>query len=465
MENVTEVGNVVEAHNEEAPLIEEQNSTEIAPEMISETGYEEGVQEVQSMIMEESVVPVASQLSVDDIIVEEVEENDDEDKDEMSYADAIIEECHPYEDVEDGEPELFGTIRVEEENPALTVIGSDAGLDLEKSSSFPFDTVGGNSETSEDVTDDQQHPLHSLQDHQQEEEQHHAEMLDGHLSQNLHLHHQHHHHRHHHHGNNLEDNNGSVEISLLASLAGDNANSLPSVGGGESEGLSEEMYKKDDYESKVMLVENCEKMDSESDSLSEPAIAEELVGEDGALNMSDATIINTELVSEDELPPMTLLKPQINDAEEVSDEELPAPKRAELPADAELISDDDELPVKGVTVPPTTDVALLSPTDVVTSNQTPQQIREESPLILGKKRKCDNQDIKGSSSTITTNNAVQVEEDNNEISMLEPFNENEKSHSIVKDKNEQYNPMSPTSESNDSIMSAPLEKKAKLDGM
>lgn len=42
----------------------------------------------------------------------------------------------------------------------------------------------------------------------------------------------------------------------------------------------------------------------------------------------------TEVVSEDELP--IVQKPSIKDAENVSDDELPGPKPAELPADTEV---------------------------------------------------------------------------------------------------------------------------------
>ncbi|KAH8385606.1 hypothetical protein KR200_003127, partial [Drosophila serrata] len=123
--------------------------------------------------------------------------------------------------------------------------------------------------------------------------------------------------------------------TLLASLAGDNANSLPSVGGNDES----ETAKKADFEYNVEALQpQAEKLNSSEDSSSHHAIAESLGDE---ADTSDATIVHTEIISEDELPPPS--KPEINDAEEVSDEELPAPQRAELPADAEVISE-DELP-------------------------------------------------------------------------------------------------------------------------
>lgn len=57
----------------------------------------------------------------------------------------------------------------------------------------------------------------------------------------------------------------------------------------------------------------------------------------------DATSLDAENISEDELPAPA--KPKVQDAEEVSDEELPGPKMAELPADTEVVSE-DELPAE-----------------------------------------------------------------------------------------------------------------------
>lgn len=57
----------------------------------------------------------------------------------------------------------------------------------------------------------------------------------------------------------------------------------------------------------------------------------------------DATSLDAENISEDELPAPA--KPKVQDAEEVSDEELPGPKMAELPADTEVVSE-EELPTE-----------------------------------------------------------------------------------------------------------------------
>lgn len=49
---------------------------------------------------------------------------------------------------------------------------------------------------------------------------------------------------------------------------------------------------------------------------------------------SEAADPDTEVISEDELPTVQVVK--VPETEEVSDEELPGPKRAELPADTEV---------------------------------------------------------------------------------------------------------------------------------
>ncbi|XP_030238430.1 pre-mRNA-processing factor 39 isoform X1 [Drosophila navojoa] len=200
-----------------------------------------------------------------------------------------------------------------------------------------------------------------------------------------------------------------VDTSLLASLAGDNANSLPSVGGNDE---NETNAKKANFESTSEALQPLEsKLSSSEDSISHQAIAESL-GEDvdHEMDTSNATIVNTEIISEDELPPPS--KPEINDAEEVSDEELPAPQRAELPADAEVISE-DELP---------------------TNNNN------ESKHSGKRKASKDS-------------NATKAEDADDE--------QQSSSEASSKGKHpEQYNPCSPTTESNDA---PPLEKRPRVD--
>jgi len=204
-----------------------------------------------------------------------------------------------------------------------------------------------------------------------------------------------------------ESRTDGVDTSLLASLAGDNANSLPSVGGNDEADIN----KKSDFESNVVdaLQPLDSKLNSSEDSSSHHAIAESLADD---MDTSNATIVNTEIISEDELPPPS--KPEINDAEEVSDEELPAPQRAELPADAEVISE-DELP-------------------------THNNNNNVSDGKAGAKRKAG-KDVDVSPAKIDD----------------ELQNSNETSTKV---NSEQYNPGSPTSESNDA---PPSEKRARVD--
>lgn len=303
---------------------------------------------------------------------EEIVEEVLQDEECILYEEQVIEEDH--QQIDD-DIEMF-TVQEEEHVIVEVPIISDTGID-EKSSSFPFGPTGGQSETSEDIQNE-----------------------DG------------------------TNETGAVESSLLASLAGDNANSLPSVGGGE-----ENDVKKEDFETKVALMEsNCGKMESE-DSLSEPAIAEDI---GNAAEGSDATIVNTELVSEDELPLPT--KPEINDAEEVSDDELPAPKRAELPADAEVISEDELLPTA--------------------ASQTEKKSNSLSLGISGKSILIDS----------TCKESVgQKRKANDEDKIDCKYEKQRKVEELKKRSEEQYNPMSPTSESNDATPIAIVEKKNKID--
>ncbi|KAH8420741.1 hypothetical protein KR222_003651, partial [Zaprionus bogoriensis] len=203
-----------------------------------------------------------------------------------------------------------------------------------------------------------------------------------------------------------------VDTSLLASLAGDNANSLPSVAGNDESDIS----KKADFESNVVdaLQPLGSKHNSSDDSSSHHAIAESLGDEnDHDMDTSNATIVNAEIISEDELPLPS--KSGINDAEEVSDEELPAPQRAELPADAEVISE-DELPAH--------------------NNNNLSESK-----VGGKRKATKDKDSDGRLKS------------GDEDSGSRETSSNEKSA-------EQYNPGSPTTESNDA---PPVEKRPRVD--
>lgn len=118
--------------------------------------------------------------------------------------------------------------------------------------------------------------------------------------------------------------------NLLAHLAEDNANSLPSVGD-ESASQNNNDDRRNRQRDDITEVT--------SDTSSQPAIAEDVPN--GCSEETKADGLDAEMVSEDELPQPT--QPKVDDAEEVSDEELPGPKLAELPADTEVVSE-DELP-------------------------------------------------------------------------------------------------------------------------
>lgn len=138
--------------------------------------------------------------------------------------------------------------------------------------------------------------------------------------------------------------NSSID-NLLANLAEDNANSLPS-GDDESRFASTEInhaadgLKTEDVDALVSELVHSAAMDQNDTSASNPAaVAEELPNGD---NSQDTKLdIDAEMVSEDELPAPSQEK--VDDAEEVSDDELPGPKLAELPDDTEVVSE-DELP-------------------------------------------------------------------------------------------------------------------------
>lgn len=162
--------------------------------------------------------------------------------------------------------------------------------------------------------------------------------------------------------------------NLLANLAEDNANSLPSgdddtlfttalennhsgdvktesdvIGNGTlvTEKIAEHQINTESYtDPATVRIDNIvkdEKMDVDSSETSSAvAIAEDLPNGSGSDNSRSTKVdVDAEMVSEDELPAPSQEK--VDDAEEVSDEELPGPQVAELPADTEVVSE-DELP-------------------------------------------------------------------------------------------------------------------------
>lgn len=129
-------------------------------------------------------------------------------------------------------------------------------------------------------------------------------------------------------GSNEPNTVDSID-NLLANLAEDNANSLPSD--------NEEFHRQNIQIDSIGQQQSPAEENSETSSLQ--AIAEDVPN--GCSQQTKDDELDAEMVSEDELPAPT--QPKVDDAEEVSDEELPGPKRAELPADTEVVSE-DELP-------------------------------------------------------------------------------------------------------------------------
>lgn len=128
--------------------------------------------------------------------------------------------------------------------------------------------------------------------------------------------------------------------NLLATLAEDNANSLPPVSDESSTRSNDNMNVSGDTNEAVVNSPHAENVhDVNSESSSCLAIAEAI--QNGSSEETKVDGLDAEMVSEDELPAPN--QPKVDDAEEVSDEELPGPRLAELPADTEVVSE-DELP-------------------------------------------------------------------------------------------------------------------------
>lgn len=92
----------------------------------------------------------------------------------------------------------------------------------------------------------------------------------------------------------------------------------------------------DDGNTNQLNTQTAEATEANSDSSSLPAIAEDIPN---GCSQDTRVELDAEMVSEDELPAPA--QPKIDDAEDLSDEELPGPKRAELPADTEVVSEDE----------------------------------------------------------------------------------------------------------------------------
>lgn len=122
---------------------------------------------------------------------------------------------------------------------------------------------------------------------------------------------------------NQTDESVGLGEKFLAELGEENANSFPSV---------DETYQgvQDSLDDDFQMADE-PSMDKTEDTYAQ--------SEDLKTSDQHATDLDAENISEDELPAPT--KPKVQDAEEVSDEELPGPKMAELPEDTENVSEDE----------------------------------------------------------------------------------------------------------------------------
>lgn len=129
--------------------------------------------------------------------------------------------------------------------------------------------------------------------------------------------------------------------TFMADLADiENANSFPSGFDDNSEQFSgqaqQENFNYEEPDGDYQMVEDSSEPVSIDKTEDTNAQSDDIKAAD-----PDATCLDADEISEDELPAPA--KPEVQDAEEVSDEELPGPKMAELPADTEVVSE-EELP-------------------------------------------------------------------------------------------------------------------------
>lgn len=136
-----------------------------------------------------------------------------------------------------------------------------------------------------------------------------------------------------------ETNHNQEEDDFMANIAEENANSFPSCTGADDNSVEQNdgdvTLIDSSNDSKNNQEYNDYQMADETLAGENHAIIEKQEGED-----PEATDLDAENISDDEIPAPE--KEQVPDAEEVSDEDLPAPQRAELPADTEVVSEEEE---------------------------------------------------------------------------------------------------------------------------
>lgn len=140
------------------------------------------------------------------------------------------------------------------------------------------------------------------------------------------------------------NHNQAGNDDFMANMAEENANSFPSCTGASDN--SAEQTEVDENNADVTLIDSSNDSKNNQEYNDYQMVDETLAGENHAIiekqegEDPEATDLDAENISDDEIPAPE--KEKVPDAEEVSDEDLPAPKRAELPADTEVVSEEEE---------------------------------------------------------------------------------------------------------------------------
>lgn len=141
-----------------------------------------------------------------------------------------------------------------------------------------------------------------------------------------------------------DTNHNQGKDDFMANIAEENANSFPSCTGADDNSV--EQTEVEEINGDVTLIDSSNDSKNNQEYNDYQMVDETLAGENHAIiekqegEDPEATDLDAENISDDEIPAPE--KEQVPDAEEVSDEDLPAPKRAELPADTEVVSEEEE---------------------------------------------------------------------------------------------------------------------------
>lgn len=165
--------------------------------------------------------------------------------------------------------------------------------------------------------------------------------------------------------NHTDDASNERSVDFIADLAEENANSFPSV----VDDNSRDRATSESYQGVQ------DSLDGDYQMTEEPSLdkTEDTYAQSEDLKTADqhATDLDAENISEDELPAPT--KPKVQDAEEVSDEELPGPKLAELPEDTENVSEEELPAASSVVKKEKRKLQDYDPSDPTDENDAPEK--------------------------------------------------------------------------------------------